>query len=458
MKIIALSFLLACALAPAFSQTIVHVAHGCAYTDAVEDATFFTIEPIEEAQRIVSGICTTMGMTQNFELRAADVENVLAANDDGRRFILYSPSFLRKIRDDARNRWEVYAVLAHEIGHHFHRHNLTEENSNERNRIELEADHFSGAVLQLLGANLTEAKASLEILSFYSGQSYHYPSVNIRIEAVIGGWLKEKEYDLPALGPRASQSILDIDSDGVPDLTDKCPYAAGPTQYNGCPDTDNDGVPDPDDACPQQPGKINNKGCPGNPIPAFPWPPPKCFLRERLIQNLKKHAATFHQVDDQLQRVLDAKGYRQRGYYSIPGGFVLVTQLEQFDKKGNVDAASRWVDYPVHKVENVWDYLSALVLPRPGYFRVFVFAVTDQPYVQSEKTISKEAAGQLVHRGANMMTAAMRKTEITAEHYLDVLIYEFEHSEATGKCKQKCPCLLDSLTHLSKSGLLISGF
>ena len=53
----------------------------------------------------------------------------------------------------------------------------------------------------------------------------------------------------------------DQDGDGVPDADDRCPAAAGTTEFSGCPDTDGDGVPDDVDACKDLVGTAEFKGC-----------------------------------------------------------------------------------------------------------------------------------------------------------------------------------------------------
>jgi len=72
--------------------------------------------------------------------------------------------------------------------------------------------------------------------------------------------------------PVKVEAQADSDGDGVPDLIDACPYAAGPANVDrrrsGCPvvDDDEDGIPNADDACPDKYGvksanpKLN--GCP----------------------------------------------------------------------------------------------------------------------------------------------------------------------------------------------------
>ena len=56
--------------------------------------------------------------------------------------------------------------------------------------------------------------------------------------------------------------VNDSDNDGVPDLIDECPFAAGTADLFGCPDTDMDGLGDSRDNCPKEAGSLDNKGCP----------------------------------------------------------------------------------------------------------------------------------------------------------------------------------------------------
>jgi hypothetical protein len=79
---------------------------------------------------------------------------------------------------------------------------------------------------------------------------------------------------------RKVETPVDSDGDGIPDIIDACPYAAGPKSAdrtkNGCPvlDDDEDGIPNSEDACPNEYGKPNKdpkkNGCPE---PRKPQPP-----------------------------------------------------------------------------------------------------------------------------------------------------------------------------------------
>ena len=70
---------------------------------------------------------------------------------------------------------------------------------------------------------------------------------------------------------------VDSDKDGIADIVDACPNAAGFSEDNGCPkpvadeqktqaplDSDNDGIADFEDLCPKSPGVNANRGCPAD--------------------------------------------------------------------------------------------------------------------------------------------------------------------------------------------------
>ena len=62
--------------------------------------------------------------------------------------------------------------------------------------------------------------------------------------------------------PAAAEAPADTDADGIPDLTDRCPEAAGTAALSGCPDVDGDGIADVDDACMTLAGPAMLAGCP----------------------------------------------------------------------------------------------------------------------------------------------------------------------------------------------------
>jgi OmpA-OmpF porin, OOP family len=73
--------------------------------------------------------------------------------------------------------------------------------------------------------------------------------------------ITSKEPELKPV-PVVIEEVKDRDNDGVPDITDACPDAAGPSSMNGCPDRDGDKVADKDDKCADVAGLQKYAGCP----------------------------------------------------------------------------------------------------------------------------------------------------------------------------------------------------
>ncbi|MFN4257335.1 MAG: SUMF1/EgtB/PvdO family nonheme iron enzyme, partial [Saprospiraceae bacterium] len=289
---LSLSFLLA-HFSWAFGQDRLQIHAGCAFEAAVFNTNPYVFPPSEEAAEIVAKICRQVGVPQRFELRQANVANALATVSNGRRVIMYNPVFLENFKSDARTRWAVYAVLAHEIGHHLSGHTFDESDPAARKKYELEADKFAGSAMRSLGATFDEAQAGVKNIKT-EAETADYPPKSARIASVAAGW-KEKDEQLKKLGatglgdgsgttlqrdtdrdgipdssdacpdqwgPETTVGCPDSDFDGIADAADKCPYLPGPTRWQGCPDTDGDGLPDHEDDCPRDPGEASDRGCP----------------------------------------------------------------------------------------------------------------------------------------------------------------------------------------------------
>jgi len=164
MRTFLLSLLLAATLSVAAQPSSFRIQHSCSFDDVEQSSNAYLYDPSDEADRIVAEIVDALGWTKNFVVKASGVRNAVATEEGGRRYILYSTTFLEKFKGDERTRWAAYSVLAHEIGHHLNNDNFGETDMRRRKVCELEADRFSGSVLRMLGANLDEAQGGIESL------------------------------------------------------------------------------------------------------------------------------------------------------------------------------------------------------------------------------------------------------------------------------------------------------
>jgi ribosomal protein S19 len=140
------------------------------------------------AEKVVQDIMSVIGLRANFELRASsDIPTAAAVIKKGSRYILYNPKFMSNIVSATGNKWTAVSIMAHEIGHHLNGHTLDSETS--KPATELEADEFSGFVLQRMGASLPDAQAAMAAIASLKG-SHTHPPKNQRLTAIASGWGK----------------------------------------------------------------------------------------------------------------------------------------------------------------------------------------------------------------------------------------------------------------------------
>jgi hypothetical protein len=189
-------------------------------------------------------------------------------------------------------------------------------------------------------------------------------------------------------------------------------------------------------------------------LPSFPWPPPEPSSRTVLPDTLFRAEKTFGEVAKKLERALKRRHYAEYSYYSIPGGFALITRLERIHDDGlPYDSSQRWdvANHfpPLFTLEN---YLKALFSAREGYYRVIAFLVTDVPFGAGPKSMSHTMADDLLAKGFNTLPRRMRLTALPEGHTCTALVYEFRRLRG-GEPRQMTPGLLDARTHLVAGGL-----
>ncbi|EPJ48557.1 MAG: hypothetical protein OFPI_29100 [Osedax symbiont Rs2] len=181
------SFFLASTVLAGGSQTTT----VCSYSNCKQVQLSLTFEPkaqgfsTSQVWQIVEDILQVSGLAPNFEVVASkDVGNAAALIRQQQRFLAYNKDWMNSLKGDAMTRWRVYAVMAHEIGHHLQGHTI--ERGGSHPKIELEADNYAGFILAGLGGSLKEALVLWQGLS-KSGSSTH-PARDQRLQAVELGW------------------------------------------------------------------------------------------------------------------------------------------------------------------------------------------------------------------------------------------------------------------------------
>lgn len=143
---------------------------------------------------LVSRITAFSGLRDKFEVRYANIPNAAAAIVGEKRYILINPGYMEYVKNEAGTNWAIAIVLAHEIGHHLSGHTL--EKTGSRPEKELEADQYSGYVLNLMGASLRETLNSRAGLRDIEVVTTH-PKRADRLQAIENGWRLAKQNKQP---------------------------------------------------------------------------------------------------------------------------------------------------------------------------------------------------------------------------------------------------------------------
>ena len=387
-----------CLTAPARAQKPVYAdaGHRCIYHGGVLNPELFSFSPGERTPNRVDRILQAGNAERQFQLLHANVDNVAAVADSGRYYLLYNEDFLSALADEPL----ALAVLAHAVGHLVNRHTL-----DDTHRIweELEADAFAGYVLFVLGA---AGEADLAAIPEKLRLSYPV-TPDQRRTALQNGWQRGEA----SFKARTDNKYLDNSS-------------SNSNQWR---------------------------------MPDLPWPPPCCPNTYPLGEQLQRDFRTLGELDARLSAALQSRGYTERRYLSLPNGFALVTKMEQFDGATGVPkSAGRWLDYPVkERFDGLLDYLRSLIVPNHGYFRVFVFAVTDRPANSPGAALTKAEAAAWLRNGFNRLPPELAGQRLGSRHFADAYVYLFEATDADYRAR---PCLVNCLNdcrlHLERSGIL----
>lgn len=166
---------------------------ACSYDGSAlrVSASALTAASSGDGREVVDQIMKFTGLPPNFEVVEGPVPNaaamiVLDDDDLPVRVIAYNRDFISEVRAaTADNDWAPISIMAHEIGHHLSGHTLVPGGS--QPPIELEADRFSGFVLNKMGASLPDTTRAIETLIPEADGETH-PGRAKRLKAVTSGW------------------------------------------------------------------------------------------------------------------------------------------------------------------------------------------------------------------------------------------------------------------------------
>jgi len=141
---------------------------------------------VYEAAGIVKNMLDSIAWQENFSLREQNgINNAYATIIQNMRYIVYDNDFLENLDAYAATKWASISVLAHEMGHHYYNHVVTGQGSTVP--VELEADGFSGYVMNKIGATLEQSIAAMQAIASDKASATH-PAKKDRLAAITRGW------------------------------------------------------------------------------------------------------------------------------------------------------------------------------------------------------------------------------------------------------------------------------
>lgn len=172
---------------------------------------------VQQVWVVVDNILAVSGLLPNFQVVETDeVDNAAAIIIEGQRYLAFNAVWMAQYETASETQWELYGVMAHEVGHHLQGHTITGTGS--RPPTELEADEYAGFTLSALGATLTEAQ-SLWVTLDERGSVTHPPR-HQRLAAVERGWLRRQQ-QMPGASP-----VRPVSQPGAPVVSLPVPFSA----------------------------------------------------------------------------------------------------------------------------------------------------------------------------------------------------------------------------------------
>lgn len=159
---------------------------GCGFKVPPRSLIKTNFASVYEARAILNNMLDSIKWKQNFSVREENgIRNAYATIIRNARWIIYDNNFLEDIDAYSATKWASISVLAHEMGHHYYNHVISGQGSTPPR--EIEADAFSGYVMQKLGATLNESLAAMNAIATEQASATH-PGKKDRLAAITRGW------------------------------------------------------------------------------------------------------------------------------------------------------------------------------------------------------------------------------------------------------------------------------
>jgi hypothetical protein len=159
---------------------------GCGFKVPPRSLSKTNFASVYEAKTILNNMLDSIKWKENFSVREENgIRNAYATIIRNARWIIYDNNFLEDIDAYSATKWASISVLAHEMGHHYYNHVISGQGSTPPK--EIEADAFSGYVMEKVGASLNESLAAMNAIATDQASATH-PGKKDRLAAITRGW------------------------------------------------------------------------------------------------------------------------------------------------------------------------------------------------------------------------------------------------------------------------------
>jgi hypothetical protein len=156
-----------------------------------------------------------------------------------------------------------------------------------------------------------------------------------------------------------------------------------------------------------------------------------------------------------LESALRAAKYREWSYSSVPSGFALVCQMEQIEADGTPSPEpARWsAELPQVGHMNLLQFVRALVGASPGYYRVIVFIITNQPWSRTGEKPTGREAEQWLAKGFSWLPESIGRLPYGPDYRTTAVVYEFQKVSRDANAILLKPCPTSADDHLARAGI-----
>ncbi len=182
----------------------------------------------------------------------------------------------------------------------------------------------------------------------------------------------------------------------------------------------------------------------------FPFPPVSGYTNALIPGDVFKDCKNLEKVNQKIAVALDKCGYRDMSYYTVPGGFAIVTGLEKIDDAdgSTVNENDRFAITCSDKMR-----VTDVVSPQKGCFREIAFVVTNTTFALNDPKSLRSIAPNWIADRTIELPKTVGDTRFGKDYHCFVLVYEYKAPSAGTHLLPVWPTMYSATEHLHKSGI-----